>query len=187
MVVVVMAAPRGRPPGQHHSTEDDSEEWIWQDYPVADLRELFDDLVRVEIGLWEAVDRRLRDDLGLPLGRFEALQAIARTPTARVQDVADAIMITVGAASKLVDRLEGGGLCERRPHPTDRRSSAIALTAAGRRTLDDAAALVDDELAHRLDGLGPDEVSALAALLATTRARLGDARPRGGRDARAGG
>jgi len=154
---------------------------------VPDLRRLFDDLVRVEIVLWDALDRRLRHDLDLPLGRFEALQAVARTPTARVQDVADALAITVGATSKLVDRLEGSGLCERRPHPTDRRSSAIALTAAGRRTLDAAEALVDDELAHRLDGLTPADLGALAALLATTRARLGAERPRGGPDARAGG
>ncbi|MCO1653843.1 MarR family winged helix-turn-helix transcriptional regulator [Pseudonocardia humida] len=140
---------------------------------MTDLRRLFDDLVRVEIVLWDAVDRRLRAELDLPLGRFEALQAVAGTPTARVQDVADSMAITVGAASKLVDRLEAGGLCERRAHPADRRSSAIVLTAPGRRVLDAAAALVDDELTQRLDGLGAGDVRDLAALLGATRRMLG--------------
>jgi DNA-binding MarR family transcriptional regulator len=146
-------------------------ECIWQDGGVPDLPRLFDDLVRVEILLWDAVDRRLRRDLDLPLGRFEALRAVSGSSTSRVQDVAGALAITVGAASKLVDRLETSGLCARRAHPTDRRSSLVTLTDAGRDVLAAATAAVDDELGHRLDAPELD-AHRLAELLAHLRAHL---------------
>jgi DNA-binding MarR family transcriptional regulator len=136
---------------------------------ASDLRALFDDLVRIEIDLWDAVDRRLQRDLDLRLGRAEVLRVIVRTPTCRVQDVAEALRITVGAASKLVDRLEAVGLCVRRAHPDDRRSSLLESTAAGRRTNTAAEAALADELHRRLAGIPAANLSALTALLASTR------------------
>jgi DNA-binding MarR family transcriptional regulator len=139
---------------------------------VNELSRLFDDLVRVEIVLWEAVDLRLRRDLDLPLGRAEVLRVVATSESCRVQDVARALSITVGAVSKLVDRLESTGLCARRAHPADRRSSLLELTEEGRRVHAAAEAALTDELGLRLGTLpGVDE---LASLLATTRAHLAE-------------
>lgn len=45
------------------------------------------------------------------------------------------------SVSSYVKRLEGRGHLTRRPHPTDRRSYRIHLTAAGRRTHQHAATL----------------------------------------------
>jgi DNA-binding MarR family transcriptional regulator len=137
---------------------------------VPELRRLFDDLVRVEIALWDAVDRRLRRDLGLPLGRAEVLRVVASTPFCRVQDVAGALSITVGAVSKLVDRLEAAGLCARRAHPGDRRSSLLELTEEGLRVHAAAEEGTRDELERRLGGL--PGLGDLASLLATTRGHL---------------
>src|SRR4051794_2577352 len=39
--------------------------------------------------------------------------------------------ITPRAVTALVDGLEADGLAERRPHPTDRRTTLVAITAAG--------------------------------------------------------
>ncbi|MFC5065457.1 MarR family winged helix-turn-helix transcriptional regulator [Actinomycetospora atypica] len=128
------------------------------------LSELFDDLVRVEIVLWEAVDQRLRAEVGLPLGRVETLRAVVTTPDCRVQDVSTALRVTVGAASKLVDRLAAAGLVGRSAHPTDRRSSLVTATAAGRTAHDAATAVVEKEL-HVLLGELPDGfASAVGAL-----------------------
>ena len=134
-----------------------------------DLSALFDDLVRVEIDLWTAVDRRLQRDLGLRLGRVEVLRIIVRTPSCRVQDIADALRITVGAASKLVDRLEAARLCTRRAHPDDRRSTLLEATEAGQRTHIAAEGALLDELTRRLNGLGTKDLSTLSALLARAR------------------
>ena len=90
---------------------------------MADLKVLFNELIRLEIELWDAVDKRLRTDCDLPLSRFEPMQVIARYPECRVQDIAHELAITVGGVSKLVDRIEASGHCRRRANPKDRRSS----------------------------------------------------------------
>ena len=114
------------------------------------LPTLFNELVRFEIELWNAVDARLRADCDLMLSRFEPMQVISRRTPCRVQDIAEDLSITVGGASKLVDRIQAAGHCRRRPNPTDKRSSLIELTPAGRRLLATATASFEDELNNRL-------------------------------------
>jgi DNA-binding MarR family transcriptional regulator len=118
---------------------------------MADLKVLFNELTRLEIELWDAVDKRLRTDCDLPLSRFEPMQVIARYPECRVQDIAHELAITVGGVSKLVDRIEASGHCRRRANPKDRRSSIIELTSAGRRLLAKTTTVFEDELAARLN------------------------------------
>src|SRR3954447_11924304 len=117
---------------------------------MADLPPLFADLVRLEIELWDAVEARLRADLGVGLATAQTLAVVAGTPECRVQDIVRDLSITVGGASKTVDRLERSGLVARRPHPTDRRSSVIALTPAGTKLHAKAERLVARELDARI-------------------------------------
>ena len=91
----------------------------------------FDNLVRFETELWTAVDQRLRIEHDLPLSRFEPMQIIDRLGSCRVFDIAEALAITVGGTSKLVDRIEAAGHCRRKSNPTDKRSSLIELTPEG--------------------------------------------------------
>jgi len=115
-----------------------------------DLKHLFSELVRLETELWDAVERRLRADHGLPLPNFEFMQVISRIPNCRVQDIATELSITVGGTSKIVDRIEAAGHCARRANPNDRRSSIVELTPAGKRLLARATVTFEDELAARL-------------------------------------
>jgi DNA-binding MarR family transcriptional regulator len=117
---------------------------------MPDLQVLFHELVRFQIELWNAVDARLRADHDMPLGWYESMQVISVHPSCRVNDIADELVITVGGISKIVDRLETAGLCQRRPNPDDRRSSIIELTGSGRRLLAKAADTMEDELESRL-------------------------------------
>ncbi len=134
------------------------------------LPELFGELVRLEIELWDAVDARLLADHGLTLGRFLPMQVLARRPGCRVQDIAEELAITVGGASKVVDRIAAAGHCVRRPNPGDRRSSLIELTPAGERVLAAATASYTGELDRRLGGaLGRAEVRDLTATLSRLR------------------
>ncbi|MEM7287778.1 MAG: MarR family transcriptional regulator [Actinomycetota bacterium] len=112
-------------------------------------RALFSELVRLETELWNAVDLRLRREHALPLSWYEPMQVMERTPACRVHDIADELVITVGGTSKLVDRIESAGLCERTPNPADRRSSVIELTESGAALLAEATRSVDDELDRR--------------------------------------
>jgi DNA-binding MarR family transcriptional regulator len=123
---------------------------------LSDLRGLFNDLIRFEIELWNAVDARLKSEFGLPLTHFEPMSVIDRIPGCRVYDIASELGITTGGTSKLVDRIEASGYCRRLPNPDDRRSSLLELTEEGRRMLARAGTAFDDELQHRLGAVLPE-------------------------------
>jgi DNA-binding MarR family transcriptional regulator len=123
---------------------------------VVDLTHLFDQLVRFETELWNAVDARLRADCGLPLGWFEALRVVRGQESCRVHDVAARLAITVGGTSKLVDRVEAAGYCRRRSNPDDRRSSIVELTPEGERVAARAATIFQEELRLRLGSALPE-------------------------------
>jgi DNA-binding MarR family transcriptional regulator len=138
--------------------------------PMADLATLFDDLVRFQIELWNAIDARLRADCELSLGRFLPMRVIAQTASCRVYDIADELAITIGGASKVVDRIETAGLCRRRAHPDDRRSSILELTPSGRRLLTSATAAFNHELSRRLGSAVSDRsLQQLGSTLAKLR------------------
>jgi DNA-binding MarR family transcriptional regulator len=123
---------------------------------MSDLRWLFNDLIRLEIELWNAADARLKSEFGLPLAHFEPMSVIDRIPGCRVYDIANELGITTGGTSKLVDRIEASGYCRRLPNPDDRRSSLLELTKEGRRLLAKAGAALDDELQRRLGSVLPE-------------------------------
>ena len=139
-----------------------------------DFKQLFNELVRFETELWNAVDARLRADHNLPLHKFEPMQIIDRTPECRVYDIAETLSITTGGVSKIVDSIESAGHATRRPNPDDRRSSIIELTPAGRRLLAKATTTFETELDLRLGSTLSDRALrqftlALTALRAAAR------------------
>ncbi len=136
---------------------------------MTDLRALFDDLIRFEIELWNAIDARMKSEFGLPLTHFEPMQVIDRVPGCRVYDIASELRITTGGTSKLVDRIEASGYCRRLPNPDDRRSSLLELTPEGRRMLAAAGAAFDEELRRRLGAALPERT---LRQFAVTLARL---------------
>lgn len=111
------------------------------------------DLIQLEIVLWDRINARLKAEHGLSLAFFQALDALGRSPDAslRVGDLARALRITVGAASKLVDRVEAAGLIRRALDADDRRASRVVLTATGRGLLADARMTYEAELGTILD------------------------------------
>jgi DNA-binding MarR family transcriptional regulator len=142
---------------------------------MTDLRQVFDDLVRYETLLWAAVDDRLQRDAGLSLGSFNVMLIIDSAPSCRVFDIAQALVITVGGSSQAVDRLEKSGWCIRKPHPTDRRSSIVELTAQGKDLLARATPVFDDELERLLRApLASSSLAQLATGLRTLRHSIGD-------------
>jgi DNA-binding MarR family transcriptional regulator len=137
------------------------------------LRQLFSDIVRLEIELWDAVDRRLRETPGISMGDFDVMQVVARTASCRVYDIAEQLSITVGGTSKAVDRLERRGHVARRSNPGDRRSSIIELTPEGAEALAGAGVVVDDELQLRLGAvLSTESLGQLGSLIARIRSGL---------------
>jgi MarR family transcriptional regulator, organic hydroperoxide resistance regulator len=123
---------------------------------VSDLRGLFNDIIRFEIELWNAVDARLKSEFNLSLTHFEPMSVIDRLPRCRVYDIANELGITTGGTSKLVDRIEASGYCRRLPNPDDRRSSLLELTPEGRRIFAEAGVAFDEELQRWLGAAVPE-------------------------------
>ncbi|MEO3937442.1 MarR family transcriptional regulator [Dermatophilaceae bacterium Soc4.6] len=108
---------------------------------------------------------------GLGEGEFDVLCALRRAgaPYERQPaELARTTMITTGAATKRVDRLEAGGLVRRvRRGGDDGRVVRVRLTAKGRRVVD---AAFDDHVANEdalVAGLGPRDRAALERILRT--------------------
>jgi DNA-binding MarR family transcriptional regulator len=92
----------------------------------------------------ERVTRAHMDPLfaksGLQRGEFDVLATLRRSGEPYMLSptrLYEALMISSGGMTNRLDRLEHAGLIERRPDPDDRRGKLIALTAAGRRVVDE--------------------------------------------------
>ncbi|MFF9126694.1 MarR family winged helix-turn-helix transcriptional regulator [Streptomyces sp. NPDC014889] len=120
---------------------------------------------------------------GLGEGEFDVLCALRRAgePYERAPgELAAYTMVTTGAVTKRVDRLEQAGLVTRRRSADDQRGRIVALTRPGRELIDRA--FTDHMRNERrlLDLLTPTEAGALETLLATWLSRMDDPRPSGG-------
>jgi DNA-binding MarR family transcriptional regulator len=107
-------------------------------------------LVRVQTRLWNDVDVRVRTQHGVQLTDLTALEVVADIPGCRVQDLVHTLHITVGGASKVVDRLVAAGYLVRTANPIDRRSSVLCVTPPGMDLLEFVKPDIDEVLRERL-------------------------------------
>ncbi|MEM9133877.1 MAG: MarR family transcriptional regulator [Actinomycetota bacterium] len=77
----------------------------------------------------------------------------------------DSMMITSGAMTNRIDRLEARGLVTRSKSPTDGRQVLVTLTMQGRTTLDAALADHVENERRLISSLDPDQQQDLIALL----------------------
>ena len=110
----------------------------------------------------------LFEKFGLQSGEFDVLATLRRsgapfalTPTA----LYEATMVTSGAMTNRLDRLEKSGLIARTPHPEDRRGVIVQLTAKGRALIDEAVTAHVENEHNVLSGLTREEQDRLAELL----------------------
>lgn len=118
---------------------------------------------------------------GLSEGEFDVLAALRRAgePFERAPgELATHTMVTTGAMTKRIDRLERAGLVTRRRAADDGRARVVALTHAGRDLIDRAFTEHMRNERRLLDTLTGDEAAALEPLLTTWLERLEP--PRGG-------
>jgi MarR family transcriptional regulator for hemolysin len=127
---------------------------------------------------WRALlDERLRP-LGQSAARMEAMTVIARAPPDSAQiEIARRIGIEGATFTRMVDALEADSLVERRPHPTDRRTKHIGLTATGQSVLAELLALAAGLRERLLTGVAPDDVDATNLFLEGLLARMEDDLP----------
>ncbi|MGW4202759.1 MarR family winged helix-turn-helix transcriptional regulator [Streptomyces sp. NPDC004726] len=134
------------------------------------------------IGRLHRLAGRLTGELGLVYGRyglsegeFDVLCALRRAgdPHERAPgELAAHTMVTTGAMTKRIDRLERAGLVTRRRSGDDQRGRIVALTGPGRELIDRA--FTDHMRNERrlLDLLTPAEAESLETLLTTWLSRM---------------
>ena len=134
--------------------------------------------IEAHAGLTRELERRLERDAGLPVQWFEVLLRLARTPGGqlRMTDLAAQTVLTPSGLTRVVDKLEHGGLVRRQSCASDRRGSYATLTPKGRRRVE---AAVPMHLAHIDEVLGgalsPADLDALADLMRRLRAAVNPA------------
>ncbi|MEV0349420.1 MarR family transcriptional regulator [Nonomuraea sp. NPDC050680] len=107
---------------------------------------------------------------GLGEGDFDVLAALRRAgaPYERAPgELAAHTMVTTGAMTKRIDRLERAGLVTRQRSASDGRGRVVALTRAGRQLFDQAFTEHVANERRLLDGLTPEQAAQLESLLTT--------------------
>lgn len=124
-------------------------------------------LLRVHALLDQAIDADLREHDGLRHVEFEVLLRLCVAPgqRMRIQELADASLLSRSGTSRLVDRLVSAGLVVREAATEDGRGAYAALTDAGRDTFERIRprhiALVRERF---LDRLTPEQIAVLGRI-----------------------
>jgi DNA-binding MarR family transcriptional regulator len=111
----------------------------------------------------ERLDAELQTATGISLNRLELLLHLHfKDGRRRMSDLADALLLSRGGATRLVGRAEEDGLVRREIPPDDRRATYAVLTDAGREAAERGFPAYT-ELVQRLfqDFVGDDEAELL--------------------------
>lgn len=109
--------------------------------------------------------RRQVEARGVTVAEWVALRVLFERDGLNPSQVAEALGMTRGAISKLLERLARGRLVRVRRDARDRRFQAVSLTAAGRRLVPQLAALADRNEVEFFAHLSAAERAGLIALL----------------------
>ncbi len=102
---------------------------------------------------------------GVTVAEWVLLRAMLDAGTANPSQIANAVGMTRGAVSKLVERLCRKELAKRSSSEGDRRYQTVELTAAGRRLVPVLAQLADENDQEFFGYLKPEERTALVNML----------------------
>lgn len=126
------------------------------------------------------LERELEAECGLPLAWYDVLaQLNAAGGRLRMSELADAVLLSRGGLTRLVDRIVAAGLVCREACASDRRSAFAVLTPAGRAALRRASRV---HLAgierHFAAHVSPDEAVTVARALQRVAEAAGTTVPR---------
>lgn len=118
--------------------------------------------------LRKAFDRRAVG-LGVTRAQWKVLFRLTRKPGLRQTELADMLEIEPITLSRIVDKLEEGGLVERRPDPTDRRAWRLHVTAEAQPLVAKLKGVADDMIAEAFAGIDPEDIETTRRVLAQVR------------------
>ncbi|ALM86963.1 MarR family winged helix-turn-helix transcriptional regulator [Bordetella sp. N] len=136
------------------------------DLPIAPMA-VFSRLFRLQAIASRDIDRSFRP-LGVNPGEFDVIATLTRHGPPHAlspQQLAESMLLSSGAMTNRLDRLEQAGLVARQPNPDDRRGVIVTLTDRGREAADAVLCAYLDILDQMLAPLEPERRALLAELL----------------------
>lgn len=113
------------------------------------------------------VRRRLRQQFGTTLPRFDLMAQLERTPNGmKMGELSKRMMVTGGNVTGITDQLVNEGLVSRTDNPNDRRAYIVNLTVKGRKEFQKMAAAHELWIVELFGGIDKTQRSQLYALLA---------------------
>ena len=115
------------------------------------------------------------EEFGLTFARYEALMLLyfSRAGSLPLGKMGARLQVHPASVTNLVDGLERGGLVERTPHPSDRRTTLAAITPEGRAVAESATAALHDRRFGTAP-LGDEALAEMTEILRGARAGAGD-------------
>lgn len=111
--------------------------------------------------------QKLVEANGVSLSEWVALRRLYSSERSSPAELIEALGMTKGAISKVLDRLGDKGLARRVADPEDRRAHQVELTRAGRALVPRLADLADENDKHFFGHLSPEAREALVQALMT--------------------
>lgn len=137
-----------------------------RDVAIKDRLRLWLRLLKLTGHIQAELKKRLRQEHGTTLPRFDVMAALARHPNGlKMSELSEFLRVSNGNVTGILDRLTEEGLALRVAQPGDRRAQIARLTPAGQARF---AALAQDHEAwinDMLSGFGTDDAAALNGLL----------------------
>ena len=123
-------------------------------------------LLKLSSGIEGELRKRLRDDHGTTLPRFDVMAALYRYPDGlKMSDLSDHLRVSNGNVTGILDRLTKEGLALRVAIPGDRRAHLACLTPKGRAVFADLAEFHENRINDLLQGLSLEESETVSTLL----------------------
>jgi DNA-binding MarR family transcriptional regulator len=111
-------------------------------------------------------------DLGLTRSQWQVLAHLAQNEGIHQGALAEILEVEPITLVRILDRLQAGGLIERRPHAKDRRVWLLFLTPKARPVLADIREIGAATRAEALDGVSEKDRERLICLLSTIKSNL---------------
>jgi MarR family transcriptional regulator for hemolysin len=118
--------------------------------------------------LRKAFDRRAVG-LGVTRAQWKVLFRLTRQPGLRQIELADMLDIEPITLSRIVDRLEEGGLVERVADPSDRRAWRLHVAASARPLVEKLRAVADEMSTEAFAGIDPKDIEIARQVLGRVR------------------
>lgn len=115
--------------------------------------------------VFHKIDRTCEEHMrcnGLSMAQFDVLAHVGADAGMTQQDLADSLLVTKGNVCQLLDRMERGGLIERRQ---EGRANRLFLTDRGQQIFDQIVPAHEDVIAAQFAALSAEERARLLDLL----------------------